>query len=97
MLNCAEFARVNKKEEEALASIKKRIGMRLAQLRKENGYGSYETFAYDHEIPRMQYWRIEKGRANVTLKSLVRLLSIHKISIEDFFSSLPKEGKSKKD
>lgn len=69
--------------------------MRLAQLRKENGYGSYETFAYDNEIPRMQYWRIEKGRANFTLKSLAKLLAIHKISIEDFFASLPRESKSK--
>lgn len=95
MLKCAEFACVNRKEEEILNSVKKRIGVRLMQLRKESGYGSYETFAYDHEIPRMQYWRMEKGMANLTLKSLLKLLIIHKISIEEFFATLPKDTKSK--
>lgn len=95
MLKCAQFVPVNRKEEELLNSVKKRIGMRLAQLRKDGGYGSYETFAYDHDIPRMQYWRIEKGKANFTLKSLAKLLTIHKISIEEFFATLPKETKGK--
>ena len=95
MLNCAEFASVNKKEEEVLLSTQKRIGQRLTQLRKIKGYTSYETFAYDYEIPRMQYWRLEKGKANITLKSLMKLLFIHKISIDDFFAALPRESKSK--
>lgn len=95
MLNCAEFAFVNKKEEEVLLSTQKRIGQRLTQLRKTKGYTSYETFAYDYEIPRMQYWRLEKGKANITLKSLVRLLHIHKMTIDEFFAALPKELKSK--
>jgi len=72
------------KGEEAL----KQIGERLVELRKQAGYSSYETFAYDYELPRMQYWRIEKGKVNITLKSLLRILEIHKITIFDFFSSL---------
>jgi transcriptional regulator with XRE-family HTH domain len=95
VLNCVQFAVVNKKEEDVLLAIQRRMGLRLTQLRKAKGYTSYETFAYDYEIPRMQYWRIEKGKANITLKSLMKLLFIHKVSVEDFFATLPKETKSK--
>lgn len=81
------------KEEDILQSVLKRIGQRLADLRKAKGYTSYETFAYDHEIPRMQYWRMENGKTNLTFKSLMKLLAIHKITVDDFFASLPKESK----
>ena len=63
-----------------------KIGERLRELRKAKGYSSYETFAFDHDIPRMQYWRLEKGKTNVTIKSLERLLKIHKISFKEFFN-----------
>ncbi len=61
------------------------IGVKLAQLRKKSGYKSYESFAVDHNLSRMQYWRIEKGKTNLTIKSLSRILDIHKISVEEFF------------
>jgi transcriptional regulator with XRE-family HTH domain len=79
------------KEEEALTSLLKRIGLKLTELRKQKGYTSHEDFAFDHDIPRVQYWRLEKGQTNVTMKSLIRLLTIHKVTVEEFFSSLPKE------
>lgn len=79
------------KEEEVLINLQKRIGVKLMELRKKKGYTSHEDFALDHDIPRVQYWRIENGKTNLTLKSLVRLLSIHKLTTEEFFSSLPKE------
>jgi transcriptional regulator with XRE-family HTH domain len=63
----------------------KKIGLKLTQLRIKNGHKSYETFASDHGLSRMQYWRIEKGKTNLTMKSLVRILKIHKISLEEFF------------
>lgn len=62
------------------------IGKKLQELRKKNGYTSAENFAYDHDLPRVHYWRIEKGKVNITIKSLHKLLSIHKLSIEEFFS-----------
>jgi hypothetical protein len=55
----------------------------IKDLRINSGYTSAETFAYDHEIPRVQYWRIETG-ANITLTSLLKLLDIHKMSLEEF-------------
>lgn len=81
------------KQEEALSSLLKRIGLKLTELRKQKGYTSHEDFAHDHEIPRVQYWRLEKGQTNVTMKSLIKLLAIHKLTVEEFFGNLPKEPK----
>lgn len=63
------------------------IGERLKKIRIKKGYTSYETFAIDNDLSRMQYWRIEKGLSNITIRSLMRILDIHKISVEDFFSN----------
>ena len=79
------------KEEEALRNLQERVGLKLMELRKKKGYTSHEDFAFDHDIPRVQYWRIEKGKANLTLRSLIRLLSIHKMTVEEFFLGLRKE------
>jgi transcriptional regulator with XRE-family HTH domain len=74
----------------------KEIGNQLRNLRINNGYTSYESFAMDHELSRMQYWRIEKGLTNLTIRSLIKLLNIHKVSIEDFFQTLNQpDGKVK--
>ena len=43
------------KEEDIL----QKIGERLRELRKAKGYSSYENFAFDHDIPRMQYLRVQ--------------------------------------
>jgi transcriptional regulator with XRE-family HTH domain len=78
-------------KEDTLKATLERIGSKLTDLRKQKGYTSHEDFAYDFDIPRVQYWRIEKGKTNVTVKSLCRILSIHNISLEDFFCLLNKE------
>jgi transcriptional regulator with XRE-family HTH domain len=80
-------------KEDVLKTTLERIGNRLTDLRKQKGYSSHEDFAYDYEIPRVQYWRIEKGKTNLTIKSLCRLLTIHKLTVEEFFCSLHKEVK----
>lgn len=66
---------------------RRQIGDKLKKLRLRAGYKSAETFAYDNELNRVQYWRIEKG-ANFTMDSLSRVLDIHKISLEEFFKGL---------
>jgi len=81
------------KEEEVLLNLQKRIGLKLTELRKKKGYTSHEDFALDHDIPRVQYWRIEKGRANITIKSLVKLLAVHKLTVEEFFHILYRESR----
>lgn len=79
-------------KEELLQNTLERIGNKLTDLRKQKGYSSHEDFAYDYEIPRVQYWRIEKGRTNLTIKSLCRLLTIHKLTVDEFFCILYKEN-----
>ncbi|MGZ3904378.1 MAG: helix-turn-helix domain-containing protein [Bacteroidia bacterium] len=68
--------------------ICKEIGAGLKNLRIKNGYSSYENFAVEHGLSRMQYWRIEKGLTNLTIRSLITLLNIHKVSIEEFFLNI---------
>lgn len=79
--------------DDALNNTLVRIGAKLTYLRKKKGYSSHEDFAYDHDLPRVQYWRIEKGKANVTIKSLCRLLTIHELSVEEFFYQMYREYK----
>lgn len=62
-----------------------KIADRLKKLRISKGYTSYENFALDNDLPRMQYWRMEKG-ANFRIDSLLKILDVYTISLEDFFS-----------
>lgn len=89
---CLDFGIV---KEESLEDLLDVIGIKLTELRKKKGYKSHETFSYDHELPRMHYWRIENGKTNITLKSLLRILAIHNLSFEDFVAQLPKKTERK--
>lgn len=73
---------MNKK---ALNTLLTEIGEQLAKLRTKKGFNTIKEFAVKYRLPAIQYWRIEKGKANLTIKSLGRILAIHKISFEDFF------------
>ena len=64
-----------------------KVGDLLRTLRKKAGYKSYENFAFDNEINRVQYGRMEKG-TNITLLSLLKVLDIHKLTLEEFFVGL---------
>lgn len=64
-----------------------KIAKKIRQLRIEANYTSAESFAYEHEINRVQYWRVENG-TNLTLKTLLKILDIHKISLSDFFKEI---------
>jgi predicted transcriptional regulator len=63
------------------------IALKLKKIRIENGFSSYENFANQNDLPRVQYWRMEKG-TNFTIKNLLRILEIHNITIEIFFKDL---------
>ena len=64
-----------------------KIADKIKDLRIQKGYTSHENFAWDNNLSRVQYWRIEKG-SNITLKTLLSILDIHKISLNSFFSDL---------
>jgi hypothetical protein len=66
----------------------KQIGTGLSELRKKKGYDTIRDFAKAYKLPEIQYWRIENGKTNLTLKSLTKLLKIHKLTLEDFFCRL---------
>jgi len=63
------------------------IAKRLKKLRIEKGYSSYENFAWDNEIPRIQYWRMEKG-TNFTIRTLLRILDAHEMTLKEFFEDI---------
>jgi transcriptional regulator with XRE-family HTH domain len=61
-----------------------KIANKIKELRFQKGYSSHENFAWDNNISRPQYWRIEKG-SNITMKTLLSILDIHGISLGEFF------------
>ena len=61
------------------------VGVSLAELRVKKGYTTIKEFTQKYDLPEIQYWRMEKGKANITLKSLVKILKIHNVSLQDFF------------
>lgn len=65
----------------------KAIAKKIKDLRIKAGHSSYEEFAWEHDMKRAQYWRMEKG-ANFTIVSLLKILDAHKISLEEFFKGL---------
>lgn len=63
------------------------IGAHIKDLRIQKGYTSAEIFAYEHELNRISYWRMEKG-CNITMASLFRILDIHQITLSEFFKDI---------
>ena len=63
------------------------IAKKIKRLRIEKGYVSSEFFAWEHKIPRVQYWRMESG-TNFTFKNLLRILDAHEMTMAEFFSDL---------
>ncbi len=84
-INLLNMATKKKKEllDDRIVSISKR----LQKLRKDAGYTSYENFALEKELPRVQYWRMEKG-TNFQFKSLLQILDAHEMTLEEFFKGL---------
>lgn len=62
-----------------------KIAKKIRQLRIDAGYTSYESFAFDKDLPRMQYWRMEAG-TNFTIETLLKILDVHNVSLKSFFS-----------
>jgi hypothetical protein len=77
--------------DEYLDHILTTIGRKLIELRLRKGYTSHVDFAEDHDLPRIQYWRMEKGRANITIKSLDRVAAIHGYTVQEFLSIVFKD------
>lgn len=64
--------------------VAKKLARRLRQLRESKGL-SQEELAYEAQLGRSYYWRVEQGLINVTLETLVRLCNVFKVQISDLF------------
>ena len=76
---------------EASLPVLKTIGEHLRELRIAKGFDSQEQFATHHGLARVQYWRLERGVANLTFKTLAKILAIHGLTIEEFFEIILKK------
>jgi hypothetical protein len=76
---------IMKRKSKALPKTLENIGGKLSELRLQMGYDTIKNFAEDHQLPLIQYWRIEKGKSNLTINTLMTLLSIHQVTLQDFF------------
>ena len=65
----------------------KKIAEKIKALRIAKGYTSYENFAYENDLSRVQYWRMERG-CNFTITYLIKILEIHKIGLDKFFEDI---------
>ncbi|HXC03450.1 MAG TPA: XRE family transcriptional regulator [Bacteroidia bacterium] len=63
------------------------IGEKLKKLRLKKGYPAYDYFAFEHDISRVLYWRMEKG-TNFTIGSFLKVLKAHNMSMKDFFKDI---------
>ncbi|HEY0656532.1 MAG TPA: helix-turn-helix transcriptional regulator [Chryseosolibacter sp.] len=61
------------------------VGAGLQELRIKKGFSTAKSFTEKYNLPEIQYWRMENGKANITLKSLYKILNIHGVSLQDFF------------
>lgn len=68
-------------------AVLKKIGERMKEIRKEKGYGNYESFAYEKGIPRAQYGRYERG-SDLKLSNLMKVLDGFDITLEEFFKGI---------
>lgn len=64
-----------------------KIGNRIRALRKANTSLSAEDFANEKGFDRVQYSRIENG-ANITMKTLLKVVDAHNMTLEEFFRNL---------
>ena len=61
------------------------VGKRVVELRKNRGLTQIQL-SYDLDIEDSALRRIEKGRTNITMLTLKKLVETLKVSYEDFFS-----------
>jgi transcriptional regulator with XRE-family HTH domain len=67
----------------------KLLGKRIQELRKQKGYTSYETFANEHDIHRVQWGRYESG-SDLYFSTLVKICKVLDVSLEEFFNGFKK-------
>ena len=67
--------------------IKKKIGLRLKELRQKTGL-SQEAFALSINMDRTYYASIESGKRNVDLVNLEKIAKGFKVSLSELFKGV---------
>lgn len=62
-----------------------KVAKRFKELRIQQGYTSYESFANEHGLSRALYGRYEKGK-DLRFSSLVKIVKAFNMTLEDFFA-----------
>jgi transcriptional regulator with XRE-family HTH domain len=65
----------------------KLIAERLRQLRKSHGHSNYESIAYELNMSRSAYWRLESGK-NFELKTLIKICRLLGVTLSEFFDGI---------
>jgi transcriptional regulator with XRE-family HTH domain len=65
----------------------KAISLRLKELRKSKGYNNYEHIAFELNMSRSAYWKLESGK-NFEIKTLIKVCRLLEITLEDFFKGI---------
>lgn len=73
-----------------MANISQRFGRAVRKRRESSGY-SQEAFATAAKIDRTYYSKIERGRANVSLALIERLVKTFGVDLADLFAGVDKE------
>jgi len=69
--------------------IKKKMGLRLKELRLAKGMNQEDLEKYGFSY--RYYGRIERGLANVTLDTLIRICNIFEVELSDLFVFMDRE------
>jgi transcriptional regulator with XRE-family HTH domain len=73
----------------------KLISKRLKFLRKQKGYNNYEHIAFELDMSRSAYWRLESGQ-NFEMKTLIKVCRLLGVSLEVFFDGINEPSITKK-
>jgi len=61
-----------------------KLGARIKSLRLAQGYTNYENFAFEHDIPRAQFGRYERGE-DLRYSSLLKVIKALGMTQKEFF------------
>lgn len=75
-----------------LSAEQKKIGNKLKKLRKDKGYSSPDIFAYEHNINRSQYGKYEAGSEDIRLSSLIKVIHLFDLTLNEFFDEEYEKG-----
>ena len=71
--------------------LKVQVGERIKELRIQKRCLGQEAFAKELGWDKSYLCRVESGKQNITLETLAQICNALGVTVEDFFSSLPKQ------